>query len=266
MSSVRLHLKSPASQAGGLALIRACIYNVEAMKKPTLVILSGGMDSTVLAYHIKSTPSHELKGCVSVNYGQRHAKELECAAKTCSRLQVPHYLVDMRAVQLGLGASALTGGGAVPEGHYAEASMKATVVPNRNMILIALAAGVAITHKCAALAYGAHAGDHAIYPDCRPEFADAVNRALALCDYNPPELIRPFIRDTKAEIVRLGFDLGVHFEETWTCYNGEERPCGRCGTCVERLEAFDIAGEVDPFNYEDHTFWREAVKSVQRQA
>lgn len=226
--------------------------------KPTLVILSGGLDSTVLAYHMKDR--QQLAGCVSVDYGQRHRRELMCAALTCTRLGVPHYRLDLSNLRNALGSSALTSDQPVPEGHYAEESMKATVVPNRNMILMALAAGVAIANNAKAIAYGAHAGDHAIYPDCRPEFALAMENAIGLCDYQPPAVLRPFIEITKADIVRLGSRLHVHFEETHTCYNGDAIACGKCGTCVERLEAFSEARVEDPLQYTDRKYWMTVPK------
>jgi 7-cyano-7-deazaguanine synthase len=140
----------------------------------------------------------------------------------------------------------VTDGVAVPHGHYAAESMKATVVPNRNMILLAVAIGRAVAVGAEAVAYAAHAGDHTIYPDCRPEFVDALAQAALLCDWRPIQILRPFVSWTKGAIVREGVRLGVPFELTWSCYEGEERPCGKCGTCVERAEAFAQEGIVDP--------------------
>lgn len=226
------------------------------MKSKTLVILSGGMDSTVLAHHTRSQLNTELVGCVSINYGQRHVKELECAAKTCACLSVPHHLIQFPTLGAALSHSVLTGSGDIPDGHYAAETMKATVVPNRNMILMAIAAGVAINQGAGIIAYGAHAGDHAIYPDCRVAFADAMHDALWLCHEPGIRLTRPFIDWDKSAIVRRGAQLGVPFEDTWTCYRGEGIHCGRCGTCVERLEAFDKAGVRDPVPYSDLDSWR----------
>ena len=127
--------------------------------------------------------------------------------------------------------------------------MKSTVVPNRNMIMLSLAAARAIAVGADGVAYAAHSGDHAIYPDCRPEFADAVAAALRICHYTPIELERPFVDMTKADIVRLGAELGVDFSKTWSCYKGGEKHCGKCGTCVERREAFRLAGVPDPTEY-----------------
>lgn len=238
------------------------------MKKRTLVILSGGLDSTVLAYVLASSQSHSLVGAVSVNYGQKHSRELVCAAQTCLDLSIPHHLIDLSPLGRHLGNSALTCGWdaqiPIPEGHYAAETMKTTVVPNRNMILIALAIGVAINNKCTAVAYGAHAGDHAIYPDCREVFAEAMGKAAEVCYFHPVSLLRPFINETKADIVHRGVGLGVPFQNTQTCYNGGPIACGRCGTCVERLEAFEEAMAVDPLEYTDRNYWREAIKHEQK--
>jgi 7-cyano-7-deazaguanine synthase len=227
--------------------------------RKTLVILSGGLDSTVLAYHLRYHPEIELVGSLSVFYGQKHCRELVLAASTAKALGIHHTEVNLSSL-VGSLASSLTGQGSVPEGHYAEENMKSTVVPNRNMILIALAAAVAISKGCEKIAYGAHAGDHAVYPDCRPEFVQAMQTALSRCDYNPVQLLNLFAYKTKADIVRLGIELGVDFRTTHTCYNGTEVACGRCGTCVERLEAFSLAGAEDPISYADREFWKQAVE------
>jgi 7-cyano-7-deazaguanine synthase len=139
----------------------------------------------------------------------------------------------------------------VPEGHYTDPSMRATVSPNRNMILLSLAGAVAISHGCSTLAYAAHAGDHPIYPDCHPLFFDAMTEAFRLCHYEPLQFEAPFIHLTKAEIVAKGHKLGVPFELTWSCYKGEDLHCGKCGTCYQRKEAFQIAGVEDATPYED---------------
>lgn len=139
---------------------------------------------------------------------------------------------------------------AVPEGHYEDESMKSTVVPNRNMILLSIATAGSIASGLEGVAYAAHAGDHAIYPDCRPAFADAMNEAIKLCDYTSQRLVRPFVSLTKADIVKAGAALGVPFERTWSCYNGGATHCGKCGTCVERIEAFKLAGVSDPTDYQ----------------
>lgn len=219
------------------------------MSKKVVVVLSGGMDSTVLLHHHIALNDEVL--AISVNYGQRHSKELECARDLCERLKVPHYWADLSSVgQLFTGSSQTDPSVPVPKGHYAKETMKATVVPNRNMILLSVALGLAVTHKAAGVSYGAHAGDHAIYPDCREEFVSTLNEAAKLCDWHPVEIFRPFIARSKANIVSLGNRLGVDFASTWSCYVGGAQHCGACGTCIERREAFHLAGVKDPTAYD----------------
>ena len=214
----------------------------------SVVIYSGGLDSTVLLYHLKAN-GHDLSA-LSVDYGQRHRRELDCAAKICKLAGVPNRIADLSSIRDLLSGSSLTSPQIeVAEGHYTEESMKSTVVPNRNMILLSLAAGHALSLGANQVAYAAHSGDHAIYPDCRNEFAVAVAEAMKLCDWQPIELIRPFIDLTKAEIVAIGSQLNVPFENTWSCYKGGAVHCGRCGTCIERREAFHLAGLHDPTAY-----------------
>lgn len=213
-----------------------------------VLIHSGGLDSTVLLHHFVAA-GHGVR-TLSVHYGQRHARELVCAATIAQRLGVEHREVDLRAITPLFGDNSLTSAATtVPEGHYAEESMKATVVPNRNMLLLALATSWAISLRAECIAYAAHAGDHTIYPDCRPEFAAAMARAIGLADWHRVELIRPFVDWSKTDIVRRGVELGVPFAETWSCYVGGERHCGRCGTCIERREAFHLADVADRTTY-----------------
>jgi len=213
-----------------------------------VLIHSGGLDSTVLLHHLRAE-GHALR-TLSVHYGQKHARELDHAAAQAARLGIEHRMADLRPITPLLGASSLTSADtAVPQGHYAEESMKATVVPNRNMLLLALATSWAISLRADGIAYAAHSGDHTIYPDCRPEFAEAMARAIGLADWHRVELIRPFVDWTKADIVRRGAELGVPFAETWSCYVGGDSHCGRCGTCIERREAFHLAGVPDPTAY-----------------
>ncbi len=218
------------------------------MERPrTILVYSGGLDSTVLLYHLLHEGC-EVR-CLSVDYGQRHRRELVAAAEICRRVGVEHRVADLSGIRPLLSGGALTGDANVPDGHYAAETMKITVVPNRNMILLAVAIGWAVSLKFEAVAYAAHAGDHAIYPDCRPEFVEAMDRAAALCDWHSVRIVRPFIDRTKGDIVRLGAELGAPFEQTWSCYRGGEYHCGRCGTCVERREAFATAGVADPTRY-----------------
>ena len=214
----------------------------------SVVVHSGGMDSTVLLYKL-AAEGDEVKA-LSIDYGQRHAKEIDCARALSEGLGVEHRVADLRSLTQLLAGSALTSPEIkVPEGHYAEDNMKATVVPNRNMILLSVSAGWAISSRFDRVAYAAHAGDHDIYPDCRREFADALDSAIRLADWHEVSLFRPFVDITKADIVKLGTVLNVPFENTWSCYKGGELHCGRCGTCVERREAFHLAGVSDPTQY-----------------
>lgn len=217
-------------------------------RQKIVLIHSGGLDSTVLLYDLVAA-GHDVS-TLSVHYGQRHARELDAATTLAAGLGVRHEMADLRAIAPLLAGSSLTSTDiAVPEGHYAEESMKATVVPNRNMLLLAVAAARAIGQKADAIAYAAHGGDHAIYPDCRPEFADAMRHAIGLADWHRLELLRPFVYLTKADIVGRGAALAVPFAATWSCYQGGDLHCGRCGTCIERREAFHLAGVPDPTAY-----------------
>lgn len=215
-----------------------------------LVLFSGGLDSTVLAAQLLADGAETL--LLSIDYGQRHAKELDKAEKIAQALGLPHRILRLPDLGPLLGGSSLTDDQVeLPEGHYAEESMKATVVPNRNMILLALAGGHALSIGFDTIAYAAHAGDHTIYPDCRPEFADAMEKALGLADWQNLNLHRPFVNFSKEELVRKGNELGAPLELTWSCYAGREKHCGKCGTCVERKEAFALAKVEDPTEYED---------------
>ncbi|MGO4573900.1 7-cyano-7-deazaguanine synthase QueC [Microvirga sp. 2TAF3] len=226
----------------------------------TIVICSGGLDSVTLAHEVAT--ERTLTRLVSFDYGQRHKKELGYARDCASRLGVPHDIVDISAVGRLLTGSALTDNNPVPEGHYAEDTMRVTVVPNRNAIMLAIAFGVAAAEKADAVAAAVHGGDHFIYPDCRPDFIEAFEtmQRHALDGYAEIALYTPFVRLSKADIVREGARLGVPFAQTWSCYQGETLHCGRCGTCVERREAFHLAGQDDPTPYEDPDFWIEACR------
>ena len=214
-----------------------------------VVVFSGGMDSTVLLHHLLHE-GHEVKA-LSVNYGQRHGRELDAARALCKLLSIEHREVDLSSIAPLLSASALTNTtSTIPEGHYQDDSMRITVVPNRNMILLSVAASWAINEKFDAIAYGAHHGDHAIYPDCREEFVTPLAEAIRRADWHEVSLLRPFIGWTKTDICRRGAELNVPFELTWSCYNGGELHCGRCGTCTELREAFALAGVSDPTRYE----------------
>lgn len=229
----------------------------------TIVICSGGLDSVTLAHKVAA--ERTLTRLVSFDYGQRHKKELDYARWCALRLGVPHDVVDITAVGRLLTGSALTSGGPVPEGHYAEDTMRITVVPNRNAIMLAVAFGVAAAEQADAVAAAVHGGDHFIYPDCRPAFVEAFEtmQRHALEGLAKIAFYTPFLRISKADIVREGVRLGVPFAETWSCYQGGTLHCGRCGTCVERREAFHLAGQDDPTPYEDPDYWIEACREHQ---
>lgn len=221
------------------------------MRKKAVIIASGGMDSTTLLYDILR---RGYQACaLSIDYGQRHHKELRFISRTCRKLKVPYKLVVLPASCKGLlRGSALTSREIkIPDGDYRRENMKLTVVPNRNMILLSLAVGYAISIGARKVFYGAHAGDHAIYLDCRKEFVEAMRRAVLLADWKRVELEAPYLRLGKADIARKGKALGVDYSLTWSCYKGGKKACGRCATCRERLEAFQQAGMRDPIEYED---------------
>lgn len=226
----------------------------------TIVVCSGGLDSVTLACKIAS--EGRIGRLVSFDYGQRHKKELEYARRCATRLGVGHDVLDVAAVGRRLTGSALTDQTAVPDGHYAETTMRATVVPNRNAIMLAIAYGIAAAEKADAVAAAVHGGDHFIYPDCRPGFSAAFGamQRQALDGFAEISLVTPFLHLSKADIVREGAGLGVPFADTWSCYRGGELHCGRCGTCVERREAFHLAGVDDPTPYHDPDYWVGAVR------
>ncbi len=222
--------------------------NLQNKKGKVVIIYSGGMDSyTVL--HQAIHDGYDVHA-VSFNYGQRHSKELDYAKRVTSKYGIEHKIVDISAInQLILGSS-LTDDIDVPEGHYEQESMKQTVVPNRNMILLSLAIGYAVSVEAEAVYFGAHSGDHAIYPDCRTEFVEAMNQVSKIANYEPVEVRAPFLSKDKIQILTEGLTLGLDYSETWTCYNGREKACGKCGACQERLEAFEKNNVTDPLEYE----------------
>ncbi|MEV6849241.1 7-cyano-7-deazaguanine synthase QueC [Actinoplanes sp. NPDC051411] len=230
----------------------ADLFAPTAPIRHAVAVVSGGLDSTTLAYWLRQH-TDELT-LLSVDYGQRHARELQFAQATAAALGVAHHVVDMTSAGALLGGSALTDAAVdVPDGHYTDASMAATVVPNRNALLLDLAVGLATTIRADAVAFGAHSGDHAIYPDCRPEFLDAY-RTMALIAgagflVDDFQVLAPFLTVTKTDIVALAARLHVPMENTWSCYRGGDVHCGTCGTCTERREAFTDARVPDPTTY-----------------
>ncbi len=225
----------------------------------TLVVCSGGLDSVSLAYRVAA--EHQLTALLSFDYDQRHKKELDSASACAKRLGVPHQVIDITSIGARLTGSALTDNVDVPDGHYAEETMKITVVPNRNAIMLTIAFGVAAAQGADAVALAVHGGDHFIYPDCRPGFIDAFQTMQnhALDGYANIKLLAPYVHVSKADIVVDGVKYGTPFAATWSCYKGGEHHCGRCGTCPARREAFHIAGIEDPTPYEDTDFWQDAV-------
>lgn len=202
----------------------------------TILIYSGGMDSTTLLYQLRA--EGDRVRALSFDYGQRHKKELKAAVKICKKLGVPHRIVDITAVKTLMEGSALTSPRIkVPQGHYQDKTMRATVVPNRNMIFLALAIAQAVSLKFDRVAMAVHAGDHAIYPDCRPAFIKAMHAASKIANYQKIAVYAPFLNITKRDIAKIGRKLSVPYELTWTCYQGLQKPCGKCGACVERAEA-----------------------------
>lgn len=214
-----------------------------------LVLLSGGVDSTTVLHW--ACREHEPVAALSFHYGSNHAaRELASAAYQAHALGIPHRTVDISSLASHLSSALLSGADAVPVGDYTEENMRATVVPFRNGIFLAIAAGVAESCGAEAVAIAAHAGDHALYPDCREGFMRDMEQAMRAGTYAGVTLLRPFISMSKAQIVALGQELGVDFAHTYSCYCGRERHCGKCGTCRERREAFIAAGVPDPTLYE----------------
>ena len=212
--------------------------------KRAVLIISGGLDSTTLMYWMKSK-GYDLFA-LSLDYGQKHKKELAMAAEHCKKLNVPHQNISLESIKGIFEKSSLVGEKEVPEGSYSEDNMTSTVVPNRNMILLSIAIAYAIDKNASTVFYGAHSGDHSLYPDCRPSFVEAMKKAAELCHYYPVTIEAPFLYKSKAEIVKIGSELKVDFSLTWSCYKGGDVPCGVCGTCIERAKAFSENELIDP--------------------
>jgi 7-cyano-7-deazaguanine synthase len=273
------------------------LKEIQAKEYDTVAIFSGGLDSTTLVYHMLDKGWTPL--LISFDYGQRHNKELFYARNTAIKLGLRHEIIDLTGITHLISNSALTSRTLgdkfnskdmrgsdfieVPEGHYAEDTMKATVVPNRNMIMLSIAAGVAVNIGALAVGTGVHAGDHFVYPDCRPHFIYAASDAIVSGNEGFAKfrngsthsaIYTPFMTSSKTDIAYMAINLSVPFEDTWSCYKGGDYHCGRCGTCVERLEAIDQAvtrynketgdsylpSMLDRTIYKDETFWTTATK------
>lgn len=214
------------------------------------VLLSGGMDSVTALY--EAAREHTVTAALSFDYGAKHnARELPFARHHAEKLGVPHTVIALPFINEHFASDLLQSGGEIPDGHYAEENMKRTVVPFRNGILLAIAAGFAESRDAKGLVIAAHGGDHAIYPDCREPFMRAMADAVRLGTYAEIEILRPFIAMDKAQIAARGRELGVDYSQTWSCYKGGDVHCGACGTCVERREAFLLSGVTDPTVYRE---------------
>ena len=226
---------------------------VEAIK--TVLIYSGGLDSTSALYEFKDM----IKTAVTFDYGSRHNhKELEMARINCNKLGIEHVVIDLKEVFATMN-SALLGSEEIPHGHYTDENMKKTVVPFRNGIMLSIATGIADDRGLDAVMIASHAGDHAIYPDCREEFNKAMGQAMMAGTYNTVNLIAPYAIYTKEEVALRGINAGMQPHLTWSCYEGGDTHCGRCATCVERLEALD--GLIDLTAYEDSEYWKGVVNA-----
>ena len=214
----------------------------------TVVLLSGGMDSVTAFYEVRL--QHEIVAALSFDYGSKHnAREIPFAKLHAERAGVPHRSIDLGFMNDCFASDLLKSGGDIPDGHYAEENMKRTVVPFRNGIMLSVACGFSESIEAEALAISSHSGDKAIYPACREPFMQGMAAAMQEGTYARIQLMRPFIAMDKTAIARRGVELGIDFSETWSCYKGGEIHCGTCGTCVERREAFILAGLPDPTVY-----------------
>ena len=209
-----------------------------------VLVYSGGLDSTTLLYEYRDS----IALAVSFDYGSKHnAKEIAFATEHCLALGIPHRIIPLDFIGKYFRSDLLLSGGDIPEGHYADENMKSTVVPFRNGIMLAVAVGLAESLELDTVLLANHGGDHAIYPDCRPEFIDAIDAAAKAGTYNGVRIVSPYCDITKRDIALRGRELGIDYARTWSCYKGGDKHCGRCGTCIERKEA--LAG-FDPTEYE----------------
>lgn len=215
--------------------------------KDSVIIVSGGMDSITLLYDRKD----EIALGISFDYGSKHnAKEIPFARMHCERLGIPHIVIPLEFMTKYFRSSLLQGGEDIPEGHYADENMKSTVVPFRNGIMLSIATGIAESNGLTRVLMANHGGDHTIYPDCRPEFVEAMSNASEAGTYTKTRIEGPYTDITKSDIARRGKTLGIDYTETWSCYKGGDIHCGKCGTCVERKEALAEAGIEDNTEYE----------------
>jgi len=216
--------------------------------KKVIVLLSGGMDSVTAFYD--ALKKYDVVSAISFDYGSKHNhKEIPFAQYHCNNNNIPHKLISLDFINELFESDLLKSGGVIPEGHYEQENMKQTVVPFRNGIMLSIAAGYAESLNADGIVIAAHAGDHAIYPDCREVFMKNMGNAIKSGTYVNVELIRPFIAMSKADIAKHGYNLGIDYRKTWSCYKGKNIHCGKCGTCIERREAFIVARIIDPTKY-----------------
>lgn len=230
-----------------------------------VLIYSGGMDSTVALYQLVRMHGAKNIKAISFDYQSKHNDQEYLRAKaTTKKLGVEHIRVDLSSIAKHLESNLLKKGGKIPQGHYAEPNMKKTVVPFRNGIMLSIACGIAESWGAERVAIGNHAGDHAVYPDCRATFIDSMNEAMAYGTYANIKLISPFVGMTKADIAELGDKLDVDWNLTYSCYNGGKIHCGKCSTCYERREAFHLAGIPDPTKYQDKSSFETINKKYKK--
>lgn len=216
--------------------------------KDSVLILSGGMDSVTMLYDYRE----QIALAVTFDYGSKHnAREIDFARLHCERLSIPHIVIPLSFMERYFVSSLLKGGAEIPEGHYADDNMKSTVVPFRNGIMLSIAAGLAESHGLSHVMMANHSGDHAIYPDCRPEFVEAMSHAISSGTYDKLTILAPYTVISKTAIAQRGKALGIDYSETWSCYKGGVLHCGKCGTCIERKEALRDAGINDTTQYEE---------------
>ena len=216
--------------------------------KNSVIIVSGGMDSITLLYDHKA----DIALGISIDYGSNHnAREIPFAEMHCKRLGIKHITINLDFMHQYFKSSLLQGADAIPEGHYADDNMKSTVVPFRNGIMLSIAIGIAESNNLDQVFIANHGGDHTIYPDCRPEFINAIDSAATAGTFNNVRVVAPYTAITKSDIARIGKQLGIDYTETWSCYKGGSLHCGKCGTCVERKEALQEAGIEDKTEYEE---------------
>jgi len=216
--------------------------------KDSLIVYSGGLDSTTLLYEYQD----RIALAVSFHYGSNHNdREIHFAKLHCERLGIPHMVVRLPFIKDFFRSSLLEGADAIPEGNYDDDNMRSTVVPFRNGIMLSIAAGIAESHNLKYVMMANHGGDHAIYPDCRPTFVEAMSKATQEGTYPGIQILAPYTDITKADIAMKGKALGIDYTKTWSCYKGGEHHCGKCGTCVERREALAAAGIADETIYDE---------------